>query len=167
MRQRKWWWAIFVWLLGVSTTNGYVIYKRVREAAGVTPLSHREFIEAVVADLSARIVANRATRKNRVIPLGCAGSKRKRTSDASSVSSSSSSKTEHRSPKITSAFLDNCGRLNRMLDHKLEELHSTHSKRCQYCNWKCQKKSYTRAYVRCTSCDVNLCLTCWSEFHGI
>eukprot|EP00959_Pyramimonas_sp_CCMP1952_P299124 6257018-Pyramimonas_sp.AAC.1 len=83
MRQRKWWWSIFVWLQGISMTNAYIVYKRVMEGAGAKPLSHREFVESVVTDLSTRIVTNRATRKSGVIPFGCIGSKRKRSSDVS------------------------------------------------------------------------------------
>jgi hypothetical protein len=27
MRQRKWWWAFFIWLIGVAGVNAYKIYK--------------------------------------------------------------------------------------------------------------------------------------------
>ncbi len=43
MRQRKWWWAIFLWAIGQSLVNGYLVYKRVCELARVKPKSHLQF----------------------------------------------------------------------------------------------------------------------------
>ena len=35
LRNRKWWWSIFFWGLGVVLTNAYIIYKKVNQAEGV------------------------------------------------------------------------------------------------------------------------------------
>lgn len=35
VQNRKWWWAIVFWALGVMLTNAYVIYKKVNEENGI------------------------------------------------------------------------------------------------------------------------------------
>ena len=35
MKMRKWWWAFFLWCMGQSVVNGYLVYKRVCEGASV------------------------------------------------------------------------------------------------------------------------------------
>ena len=58
MRQRKWWWAIFIWAIGVASVNAYRIYCVLwdEENAKKTPglpkkWSHKEFREQLVYDL--------------------------------------------------------------------------------------------------------------------
>ena len=31
IRNRKWWWSIFLWAVGVAATNGYILYDRLYE----------------------------------------------------------------------------------------------------------------------------------------
>ena len=31
IRQRKWWWSIMFWIIGVMLTNAYIVYKKVNE----------------------------------------------------------------------------------------------------------------------------------------
>ena len=47
MRLRKWWWSIFLWCMGQSVVNGYLVYKRVCEKAGKQPMTHLDFHVAV------------------------------------------------------------------------------------------------------------------------
>ncbi len=63
MRQRKWWWAYFIWAIGVATTNGWLIYesrydkelKRIqkRKMKNDLPkkLTHLEFIIELINEL--------------------------------------------------------------------------------------------------------------------
>ena len=58
MRNRKWWWSIFIWAIGVARVNAYKIYLEMYDDAkrqkqkGLPPLwSHREFIHELVLDL--------------------------------------------------------------------------------------------------------------------
>ena len=47
MRMRKWWWSFFLWCMGQSIINGYLVYKRVCEDEGAEPMSHLDFHVAV------------------------------------------------------------------------------------------------------------------------
>ena len=57
MRQRKWWWAFFIWAIGVAGVNAYRIYEVIydEEDAKKTPglpkrWSHAKFLEELVYD---------------------------------------------------------------------------------------------------------------------
>jgi len=56
MRNRKWWWSIYLWAIGVGATNAYKLYDEVyeRKKAGnrtLPPkLDHLEFIEELIYD---------------------------------------------------------------------------------------------------------------------
>eukprot|EP01043_Picozoa_sp_COSAG02_P009074 COSAG02_NODE_302_length_25234_cov_43.365307_14_plen_804_part_00 len=53
MRKRKWWWAIYMWALGVVNTNAFLLYKSVQQRAGKTKtmLSHHAFLERLAFQL--------------------------------------------------------------------------------------------------------------------
>ena len=57
MRQRKWWWAFFIWAISVAGVNAYCIYEVIYndEEAKKTPglpkrWSHAKFLEELVYD---------------------------------------------------------------------------------------------------------------------
>jgi hypothetical protein len=57
MRQRKWWWAFFIWSIGVAGVNVYKIYKvlydkeDVKKTPGLPPRwTHARFLEELVYD---------------------------------------------------------------------------------------------------------------------
>ena len=39
----EWWWSIFLWCLGQSVVNGYLVYKCIYVNAKVMPMSHLNF----------------------------------------------------------------------------------------------------------------------------
>lgn len=59
MRNRKWWWAFFLWGLGVSVTNAYCLYRKIWEIAckkkkkmeGGRELTHLQFVEKLSLQL--------------------------------------------------------------------------------------------------------------------
>jgi hypothetical protein len=68
MRQRKWWWAFFIWGIGVAGVNAYKIYEVIyaEEAAKGTPnlppkLTHARFREELVYDF---VFAGRSRRES-------------------------------------------------------------------------------------------------------
>ena len=57
MRQRKWWWAFFIWAIGVAGVNAYKIYevmydeKEAKKTPGLPPWwTHAKFLEELVYD---------------------------------------------------------------------------------------------------------------------
>jgi hypothetical protein len=54
MRKCKWWWAIFIWVIGVAQTNAYILYIKVCKARHVGKdriLSHKDFIKKLAFQL--------------------------------------------------------------------------------------------------------------------
>jgi hypothetical protein len=59
MRNRKWWWAIWIWGIGVAGTNAYKLYEvmyeeemKKQELKNVPPWwTHACFLEELVSDL--------------------------------------------------------------------------------------------------------------------
>lgn len=47
LRQRKWWFSIFLWGLDVAMANAYLLYKSWMNMCGFSPMSHYHFREAV------------------------------------------------------------------------------------------------------------------------
>ena len=47
IKLRKWWWSIFLWAMGQTVVNGYVLYKAVCRQAKVKPMDHLDFHVAV------------------------------------------------------------------------------------------------------------------------
>jgi hypothetical protein len=57
MRQRKWWWAFFIWAIGVAGVNAYKIYKVIydkenaKKMPGLPPRwTHARFLEELIYD---------------------------------------------------------------------------------------------------------------------
>ncbi len=47
IRQKKWWWNIFIWCMGQAVVNAYVLYKAVCEEEKKKPMTHLAFHVAV------------------------------------------------------------------------------------------------------------------------
>ena len=56
LRNRKWWWAIFLWDVGVAATNAYIMYERMYEEEKKKHKEmpkkwlHMEFLEEIIND---------------------------------------------------------------------------------------------------------------------
>ena len=46
-RQRKWWWSIFLWAMGVLLVNAYVLYKEYMHSIGKQLMSRYEFRKSI------------------------------------------------------------------------------------------------------------------------
>ena len=51
LRQRKWWFSIFLWGLDVAMVNAYLVYKSWMEMHKMTPKSHYRFRERALRKL--------------------------------------------------------------------------------------------------------------------
>ena len=47
LRQRKWWWSIFLWAFDVAIVNSYLLYKSYTEMHGFQPKSHYTYREEI------------------------------------------------------------------------------------------------------------------------
>jgi hypothetical protein len=148
-RNRKWWWALFLWLLGISTTNAYLIYKDVYEKAGKKTLTHRDFQATLVDELTKEAIQDLNLRKG--------ANKRSRDSSGSSGSSETP-----KAGKISKKLEDD----ERKFDHGLHVFDLVgKGQQCQLCRHERGKQ--VKATLYCKRCRVNLCLNCWKPFHGI
>ena len=47
IKQKKWWWNIFIWCMGQAVVNAYLVYKKVCEDEKKKPMTHLDFHVAV------------------------------------------------------------------------------------------------------------------------
>ncbi len=47
MRNRKWWWSIFLWSLETALTNAYVLYRKFHTLHNRKPMTHYDFVKSV------------------------------------------------------------------------------------------------------------------------
>ena len=149
LRFYKFWWAIFVWGLGVQMVNAYVVYKDVMEVEGVPKkdwLSHYEFNKAVALawidrdeeDLRARkrrLAREKEIQKKRTRPpqhpqddtnvdnntttTPAPPKRQKHSTSTTSSSASSSDQKTSKSPTVSDHSLHRNGNLRYRLDHTL------------------------------------------------
>ena len=56
LRNRKWWWAIFLWAMGVAASNAYIMYERMYEEEKkkqkemLNKCLQMEFLEEIIND---------------------------------------------------------------------------------------------------------------------
>lgn len=170
VRTRKWWFAVWMWAVGVAITNAYLIYKakhadaqeRAKQQDGnyrpVKSMSHRQFIEELCRDLDY---------------WGSRGRKR-RSSEGSQASQGSTCSTESGGKKKRGRYLTKATmaatRHQRGRNHGEHTFDVVASRgiQCQYCRYRQREHLQTncsKAALKCRGCDVHLCLTCWGPFH--
>ncbi len=178
LRNRKWWWSLFFWALGVMLTNAYVSYLKVNEEEGVPKkqlLSHHDFQKAValywINPQQYHLDEQKQKREDQQII------RRKRSSDQMTTCSSSfamnsaisttSPNKKARSSRISSTSLLPNGslscRLMKSLDH-LPENPSKKKSRCSLHRWLGYETQ--KGVMYCPSCNVNLCIDCYKIFHN-
>lgn len=174
IRNRKWWWAIMFWSIGVILTNAYIMYLKINMLEhGLEKndlMSHHDFRMAIALYWinPQEYLKDLATSEPYTLSR-----KSSSTSTVSSISIDSSLPVTHRNRKVktgghhvTDASLcPSTGtlrcRLNRNLDHKPAS--AGKRARCRLHWWggiETQSK-----IIACPTCSVSLCSKCYSLFH--
>ena len=176
IRNRKWWWSIMFWSVGVKLTNAYVMYCKVqiehfgrkkeelmthlkfRETIALYWINPREFMED----------------KNNIIKTTL-NRKRSTGSTTSSITLDASLQSEAKKlrtgPKpgakhINDTSVDANGSLKCRLDMRLDHLPCekvSSRARCGLHRWVGVESQSQISY--CRTCGVNLCIKCYRLFH--
>ena len=182
IRNRKWWWSIFFWILETSLTNCFVCYKKFMIMHNRKPMGHYEFIRAIalawidpdnyssssvdssfINSSSLTSVASSLT----FSPLSCDGTSSIITTRAG-VEREIELKKNKKATRFSAASLDPHGalhmRLNKNLDHF--PMRSPHDYgKCQLHKFRDGTRVRSRL-MYCSDCNVLLCIDCWVEFHS-
>ena len=160
LRNRKWWWSIFFWSIGVIIVNSYVLYVKVNLAAGKRRkdlLSHHDYNKSVALDWIKGVAENRMKRPT-------SANKRKEPSGVKTRSAKTPKK--QRTAFVNDAAVGVGGslqcRLDSTLDH-LPEVAKLHARCCVH-RWAANIET-TKAMLYCATCNVTLCSECYKLFH--
>lgn len=139
MRFKKWWWSIFLWVIGTATTNAYVLYAAQCRKAGREPCNHKMFRARLAEQL-------------------CGIQQ-----EAPGVAAAAAGGTRKRARRVDAEWRNRfAGRTEGC--HVLRVLQNS-STDCQLC--KAEIKKQTQAKLFCLTCEVNFCdKTCWHDWHG-
>ena len=138
LRFKKWWWSIFVWLIGLVALNAYVLYAAKTRSLGLTPCTHKEFRARLAEQLcfSARPPSGGAS-------AACAA------------------------PGVRSRRVDGEWRTKfggrTTGGHEVSPFKESKTK-CQLC--KAEGRGQVVAHLNCVTCQVNFCIgKCWQTWH--
>lgn len=186
LRNRKWWWSIFFWSMGVSLVNAYVLYKTYMEEEGVdskNTLSQYQFREMVALawidpdnywpaegrsfETPSTILSKKRTSPNE--SSGSGNKKKRRISPRNSDSASpGSAGSRGRAPPFTDDTLDPVTgklriRLSRSHTHWPEATRGR--MRCGLHKWCAGFEVKGKNILMCSTCGVGLCADCYRVFH--
>ena len=192
LRQRKWWWTVFLWAFDVALVNAFLLYKQYYKMHDLEPLSHYRFREQVFLawiDSDNNWPTRYSNRKRRKLPEPVGGlavkSISKRTQSSASISSLSTrmTRSSHASslvPKHPAEDKRNCTTLtlsnlssglfsNRLIvnetcTHFPLPARSRHSE-CQL--HKMFNKRTRKQVMLCPDCNVTLCVLCYKPVHSV
>lgn len=176
LRQRKWWWALFLWGIDVAIVNAYLLYKAWNEMHGLKPMSHYYFREKIALAwlYEERFWPRRYSRrpkstdskKSKIAAPASASSARVTRSVTSTSTVSATPKTCRTLNKTTLSngnfdtrliLSDDCTHLPAPALSKYSE--------CQLHKWADKRTRKQIAY--CSDCNVCLCIQCYKAFHTV
>ena len=179
IRNRKWWWAIFFWVFENSLTNCYVLYRKFHELHERKHLSHYEFIQQIgLAWLkpssywpSKASTGRGAKRKGmRTVSDDQTSASVATITVAESVVAQRKNLINKKNSTMTVKALDPySGCLRCRLDHNLNHLPIKNDKpknNCQLHYWA-NKQKVRAQLMKCGTCNVTLCITCYKIFHEV
>lgn len=191
LRNRKWWWSLWNWGLGVMLTNAYIMYVKVNEGEGVDKkhiMSHHDFRKRIALHwinhehYPTPSKPNNRKRKQPTINRRPGSINTRSTSSLNSPSSvSTMTRDDESAPRtrsraaaeknircasITFDSLLPSGNLNKRLNPGLKhfpiEPHKKNA-RCSLHRWAGVETQ--KAIMLCPTCNVHLCLACYDRFH--
>ena len=184
LRNRKWWWSILFWAIGVMLTNAYVMYVTVCDEYDIPKRDRKTHLEFRKDIALAWINPKEYMADQKQAAAKTPMSRRRKRDDASGVSGitldsalrstvtepsvpTQPTKKLKRTVRMSDDALDpTAGKLSCRLDHTLDHIpiRPHNSKvRCSIHRWvgvETQKDVFL-----CPSCDVNLCVDCYHIFH--
>ena len=178
LRQRKWWWSIFLWGLDVAIVNSYLLYKSWYEMHGLKPMSHYSFREQIALAWldEEKYWPKRYSRRPRTSSASSQSRKKQTVSTTSSgrvtrsiASSSIASSTAKYCKTLNQSALVN-GSFDKRLVLSDEFTHlpapalSKYSE-CQLHKWSDKRTRKQIAY--CADYNVCLCIQCYKAFHTV
>ena len=175
LRQRKWWWSIFLWGLDVAIVNSYLLYKSWYEMHGLKPMSHYSFREQVALAwlYEEKYWPTRYSRRPRINKSDSSSNKKRQVSTSHMTRSSSSTISVSVTSKSCKTFNQNSltnGSFDKRLILSDEYTHlpvpakSKHSE-CQLHKWS--NKRTRKQIAFCADCTVCLCIQCYKAFHTV
>jgi len=177
LRQRKWWWSIFLWGLDVAIVNAYLIYTAWYEMHGIKPMTHYCFREKIAlawldeetfwpSRYARRKRSNSTTSENKKNRI----SSSLRLTRASAMTSTTSSSTLNKSCKTLNQSSLEGGSFDKrlILSDEFTRLPAPtvpkHSE-CQLHKWSNKRTRKQIAY--CADCNACLCIQCYKAFHTV
>ena len=138
LRFKKWWWSIFVWVIGTAATNAYVLYAAQCRKAGKEPCEHKMF-------------------RSRLAEQLCGIQQ-----EASGVAPAAAGGVRKRARRVDADWCEKfTGRTEG--SHVLHVMQDSRTD-CQLC--KAETGRCVKAKLSCRTCEVNFCLgMCWETWH--
>ena len=152
LRQRKWWWSIFLWAFDVAIVNSYLLYKSYSKMHGFQPKSYYTYREEIFkawmdSDIYWAVRYSRKSKREMKLISQSPDLKRTR------VSSGSISSLGEMTKRLT--FSVNCTNLPAPPCSKYSE--------CQL--HQLTNKQTRKQVITCNNCNATLCINCYKSFH--
>ena len=179
VRNRKWWWSMLFWSVGVLLTNAYKVYLRVNEDEGITSvtgglLTHYEFRKAIAMywinpEETERRSSIRSSPAKRLL-FQSPDTMSTMTNNDTPSSSITTPVYDPRGDKkqsasITNKTLSERGALRCRMDRTLDHLPMVPNAKvkCALHRWLGFRKEGQLLF--CPECNINLCIGCYGIFH--
>jgi len=183
-RMRKWWWAVFLWAMGQSVVNAYLVYKRVCADENASAMSHLEFHVAVATAwcTTPQLILQPATAAAAVPATPAVGVLRGRARAKPSASSSASAPTNEKTKRLSQlrdTALKRSGEAYALdkASHTpvppIRDVETAVPKNCQVCSggfgpFKPKERFQKLSAMACSHCTYHVCSAeCWQVLHGI
>ncbi|KAK3240642.1 hypothetical protein CYMTET_49530 [Cymbomonas tetramitiformis] len=174
MRQRKWWWTVFLWACGVAVVNAFILYKNQCEE-GLVPKSERLTHLQFNALLAKELCSGERAGKWKANPV-CARKRAATSGEASSVAK------RPRGMTLTPRTLSTTFQQRTSGKHHMKDIPGAvrNASDCQWCKFR-SKFPYggeavvpldtvkpPKSHFGCASCEVWFCsVQCWNDFHHL